>query len=225
MLEAIIFDMDGVIIDSERIHMKANEMTMEALGLKFEKEYYLQFVGSTTAHMWKTMIHDFDIKKSIVELDAISTESIKKILKGKGYPEVPGVTGLIKRLKDAGVRMAIASSSGIDRIKRVISDLSIEDMFEVLVTGDQVKKPKPAPDTFLAAAELLNVAKKNCLVIEDSTNGIRAAKAAGMTCVAYEIDDDILRQDNNEADYVIQGFDELDIDFFEMIYAHSNKEP
>ena len=89
----------------------------------------------------------------------------------------------------------------------------------------EVANPKPAPDTFLTAAALLNVAPSECIVVEDSLNGMKAAKNAGMVCVMYENSNPLFPVDTSYADYIVQGYEELDADYFRMIYAHTGGEP
>lgn len=224
MLKAIIFDMDGVLIDSEPVHLEAFRRLMDSLSIPFDKEYYLQFIGSTTEHMWNKVITDYKITLSKDELVVKSNNFVKEINGEAGYPVMRGAAELIQRLSCAGVKLAVASSSGMDRIENTLDKLGVRGFFDGVVSGLQVKNPKPAPDTFLEAARLLNVCADECIVIEDSLNGMKAAKNAGMICVMYE-NLSIGAVDSTYADYIIQGFEDLDKKFFEMIYAHGKGEP
>lgn len=225
MLKAVIFDMDGVLIDSEPIHMKAFEILFEQLGLSYEKEYYLQFIGSTTDHMWDTVIKDYGVSMTKDQLMEMCDKNVAKIIGETGYPVIEGVSGLIRSLHEAGILLAVASSSGKTRIENTLSKMHIISCFDVVVSGTEVAHPKPAPDTFLKAAEKLEVEPSECMVVEDSLNGMQAAKQAGMVCVMYEGDNDLPRPDASYADYVIQGFEETDASYFKMIYAHTGGEP
>ena len=224
MLKAIIFDMDGVLIDSEPVHLEAFRRLMDSLSIPFDKEYYLQFIGSTTEHMWNKVITDYKITLSKDELMVKSNNFVKEINGETGYPVMRGAAELIQRLSCVGVKLAVASSSGMDRIENTLDKLGVREFFDGVVSGLQVKNPKPAPDTFLEAARLLNVSADECIVIEDSLNGMKAAKNAGMICVMYE-NLSIGAVDSTYADYIIQGFEDLDKKFFEMIYAHGKGEP
>lgn len=230
MLKAIIFDMDGVLIDSEPVHKQANAMLMEALGLPFDEQYYAQFVGSTTTYMWDKMIRDFSITHTPDELMAMSDGYVKEINGAAGYPEIPAVgdliRGLVKMKAQKDLKLAVASSSQMSRITYVLECMGLSDAFDGIVSGIQVAHPKPAPDTFLKAAELLGVSPQECLVIEDSWNGMKAAKAAGMVCVGFENPLIPMEEQNMEyADYVIQGFADIDFRFLDMIYCHQMDEP
>lgn len=224
MLKAVIFDMDGVLIDSEPIHLEANKRLMESLSIPFDKEYYLQFVGSTTDYMWNKVITDYNITLSKDELMEKSNEIVKEINGEDGYPVMEGAAELIRRLKSAGIKLAVASSSGMERITNTLKKLGVEELFDGIISGEQVKNPKPAPDTFLEAAKTLLVEPDECIVIEDSLNGMKAAKNAGMVCVMYE-NLGIGTVDSAYADYIVQGFEELDDKFFYMVYAHKKGEP
>ena len=224
MLKAVIFDMDGVLIDSEPVHMEAFKMLMDTLKIEFDKEYYLQFVGSTTDYMWAKVIKDFNLSLTDDELMKMSDEFVRKINGNSGYPIMKGAKELINNIWESGIKLAVASSSGIYRIEETVKKLGVYEKFDVLVSGKTVKNPKPAPDTFLKAAELLSVSPDECIVIEDSLNGMKAAKNANMVCVMYE-NLSMGRVDASYADYIIQGFEELDAKYFEMIYCHKKGEP
>lgn len=224
MLKAVIFDMDGVLIDSEPVHMEAFKMLMESLSIEFNKEYYLQFIGSTTDYMWKKVIRDFNLHLTDKDLMEISDKFIKEINGDEGYPIMAGVSDVINKIHESGIKLAVASSSGIERIEETVKRLGAYEKFDALVSGKTVKNPKPAPDTFLKAAEQLNVLPKECLVIEDSLNGMKAAKNAGMVCVMYE-NPSMGKVDSSYADYIIQGFEELDAKYFDMVYCHKKGEP
>ena len=224
MLKAVVCDMDGVLIDSEPVHMEAHKRIMEKLNLPFEKDYYMQFVGSTTDYMWAKMIKDFSIDLSPDELMKMSDEFVKEINGEAGYPVMEGAKNIICTLKDSGLKLAVASSSGISRIEQSLDKIGVRDEFDVIVSGMKVENPKPAPDVFLKAAEELNVSPDECIVIEDSLNGMKAAKNAGMICVMYE-NSSLGKQDSTYADYVLQGFSGVDEKFFSMVYSHCKGEP
>ena len=122
------------------------------------------------------------------------------------------------------MKMAVASSSMYERIERTAKSLGVDDCFDVYVSGEQLKRPKPAPDIFIKAAELLGVSPSECIVIEDSGNGVNAAKAAGMACVGY-INPGSGDQDLSAADYLVESLEGLETSFFNMVHAHCNGEP
>lgn len=227
MLKAVIFDMDGVLIDSETIHFQANKKVLSDMGRELSYDYYKQFIGATLTKMWEVMKADgmVDADKTIDELNDLSYSATNAILmQNGGYPAVEGAPELVRNLKKNGMKLAVASSSMYDRIKVTVSNLGIDDCFDVLVSGEQLKNPKPAPDIFLEAARQLHVSADECIVIEDSGNGVNAAKAADMACIGY-INPGSGEQDLSKADYLVESFDGLELPFFEMVHAHANGQP
>jgi len=132
---------------------------------------------------------------------------------------VPFSGEFVKRL-NGKVKLAIASSSSIASIERNMEQLGLRKYFDKVVSGVTVDKPKPAPDVFLKAAEELGVKPEECLVIEDSCNGVKAAKAAGMACIGY-VNPNSGEQDLSEADCLLLGFEEAGFDFVEKVYNHT----
>ncbi|MBD5137630.1 MAG: HAD family phosphatase [Lachnospiraceae bacterium] len=224
MLKAIIFDMDGVLIDSEPVHFEANKKIMKGFGHDLEYEYYKQFIGSTLTHMWQVLKEDYGIEDEIESLNKMSEQGSKDIIGKDGYIKIPGACELVEMFRKNKLRLAVASSSAPDIIDNVVSSLGIKQYFDILVSGMNVAHPKPAPDIFLNAAELLEVDSSECMVIEDSANGVNAARSAGMTCVGY-INPNSGVQDLSNAHYLVESFVGLDMSFFNMVYCHANGEP
>ncbi|MGH4117231.1 HAD family hydrolase [Clostridium sp.] len=210
MLKAVIFDMDGVIIDSEPIHMKLENETYKKLGIDVTGNEHLSFVGSTSHYMWKTLRNKYKLSQTLEELIEYDRNIYFKYLNSDECEIIliEGVKELIEDLHENGVKLAIASSSPLNVIEAIVKKFQIEEYFEVFVTGDYVKKSKPEPDIFIFAAEKLRVSPENCVVIEDSHNGVLAAKKAGMKCVGINSDVEG-RQDISMADLVINSFKEL----------------
>ena len=225
MLKAVIFDMDGVLVDSEPLHYEVNRLTMQhEFGKDLDYEYYKQYIGSTVMAMWNKIIKDFSLEGyTAQQLFDISEDVKEKLLEHDGYPEVPGVVSFVKSIS-AKYKLAVASSSALANIEKNVKKLGIEGDFDALVTGLSVKNPKPAPDIFLKAAEQLGVKPEECIVVEDSCNGTRAAKAAGMACIGF-INPGSGEQDLSAADYLFEAFDNIDDGFIEMVHSHHFAEP
>lgn len=151
----------------------------------------------------------------------VKAEMIKK----QGYPPlIPHIKELLYRLFEAGYDMAIASSSPMEYIENVTEYWGIRKYFKYLVSGECVENPKPAPDIFLKTARLMGISPKECLVVEDSQNGCKAAKKANMTCMAF-YNQDSGKQDLSLASVVVEGFEEIDKNFLEKIYSHNHHIP
>jgi HAD superfamily hydrolase (TIGR01509 family) len=209
MLKAVIFDMDGVIIDSEPSHLKLENEMYKKLGIEVTGDEHHTFVGTTSQYMWEALKNKHKLSQSLDELVKHDRNIFFKYLNSDEceITLIDGVKELIKELHDNGVNLAIASSSPLNVIEAIAKKFHIEEYFKVFVTGDYVKRSKPEPDIFLFASEKLGTTAENCLVIEDSHNGVLAAKKAGMKCVG--INSGAGSQDISMADLVINSFKEV----------------
>ena len=225
MLKTIIFDMDGVIIDSEPQHAKAAVRTFKELGADVDIEYCYSFIGSSTKKMAETAIKDFSLDISTDELLEKLNKTKKEMHEKEGYIAVPGVIELIKRLYRDGIQLAIASSSSPKEIETVVKKLGIKKYFEKLVSASQVKHPKPAPDTFLLALEKLGASLEDTVIIEDSENGVKAAKECNVTCIGFSSPDAVKPQNLYKADVLIESFDSIDKTFIENTLLRSHGKP
>ncbi|WP_446898953.1 HAD family hydrolase [Clostridium sp. LBM24168] len=209
-VKAVIFDMDGVIIDSEPAHLRINNKMFEKLKIDVSDEEKLKFVGATTSSVWEIIKGKYNLSYSIGELVKMDRDLYMKDLKStSNIKPITGVDVLIKKFYKNKLKLAIASSSPMDVIKIIISNFKLNRYFDYLITGDEVKRSKPAPDIFLKAAELLGVLPKECVVIEDSKNGIQAAKSAGMYCIGF-LNLNSGQQDLSKADLVVDSLESID---------------
>jgi len=215
MIKAVIFDMDGVLLDSEPFYFASNMGIFQELGFggQMTMEDYKPFVGAPAWFMWETLLARFGaavVNRPIVELVHYEREKYLKFLQAKcaagEVAPIPGVIKLLDDLVESGHKMAIASSSDINVIHTVVDALGIRKYFDFLATGDYVKHGKPAPDIFLYAAKELGIAPEKCAVIEDSCNGVKGAAAAGMYVVGY-YNPHSGEQDLSAADTIIDNLD------------------
>lgn len=224
MLKAVIFDMDGVLVDTEPLHYRINEMVLQDMGHELPFDYYKQFIGSTKTHMWLTVIRDYGLDKTPDQLNELVYKKENEIIEQEGFPKISGAKQLVSSLKDAGFRLAVASSSSPDIIIKMTQGVEVYEYFDEFVSGETVAHPKPAPDVFLKAAECLGVLPEECLVIEDSKNGVCAAKAAGMACLGFA-NPGSGEQDLSLADYLFESYESIDPMFVDMVYHRSHKIP
>lgn len=213
MLQAFIFDMDGVIIDSEPIHFEVDIQTMSYLGHDISKEDLEKYVGTTNPAMWQSIRQEYNLLQTVEEI--IEYQSAKKIstLRGLEIEPIEGIKELIINLKEYDIPVAIASSSPRGFIEEVLSKLGMENDFDCVVSGEEVAQGKPAPDVYIEAARQLGVDVKRCLVLEDSRNGIIAAKAAGMRCIGF-VNPNSGNQDLSKADYIVEDIREIILEPF-----------
>lgn len=218
MLKALIFDMDGVIIDSEPIHFRVEKRLFEDLGLAISDDEHHSFVGTTSRWMWSYIKDKYKLNQSIEELVQMeATSYVDHLLSQKDKKPIPGVVDLIQELHGNNVRLAVASSASVRNIEIVLKMFRLERFFEVRVSGDEVRNGKPAPDVFLRCAKTLGLRPGECIVIEDSKNGVEAAKAAGMKCIGFK-NPNSGGQDLSAADMVIGSFLELDYQRLRQVY-------
>ncbi len=224
MLKAIIFDMDGVIIDSEPQHAQAAMQVFKRHGADADYDYCASFIGSSTRAMTEDAIEKFGIDTPPEELLREMNAEKRKILKEEGYTILPGVRELIRNLYHNGLRLAIASSSSPSEIENTMKTLGIKKYFTKLISSSHVEHPKPAPDCFLLALRELGVNAKETMVVEDSCFGAQAAKAAGITCVGF-VNPHSGQQDLSSADVLLESFEVIDYRFFKNVHMRSNGKP
>ncbi len=224
MLKAVLFDMDGVIIDSEPLHAKAAVLALQKYNISIPLEYLNGFVGCTTYSMCQRIVADYQLSLPPEELLRSINDSKNNLVQTEGYVVIPYVIELIKDLYSHGIKLMIASSSYPEAIEEVMNTLELTEYFEGYVAGSMVTHPKPAPDIFLLAADRLKVRPDECIIIEDSHHGVSAAAAAGITSIGF-VNPNSGEQDLRKAAILVEGFDEVDYSFVNRIYQTAHKEP
>jgi beta-phosphoglucomutase family hydrolase len=210
LFKACIFDMDGVIIDSEPMHFEIDLIMTHQLGLNLTHEDFEKYVGMTNPAMWKHIKEVHKLEPSVDELIRIQMDMKLRILKERDEKPIEGIVSLLQALKKAGYPIGLASSSPILFIQAVLEKLELHPYFSVIVSGEEVAQGKPAPDVFLKAAQLLQVEAEHCAVIEDSRNGVAAAKAAGMACIGY-LNPNSGQQDLTRADLIVDSITKITV--------------
>lgn len=210
MIKTVIFDMDGVIVDTEPVHRYAYYKQFTELNIEVPEEMYTSFTGLSTRNTFQTLKGNFpSIEHEVEDLiqwkrnifnDAFDTKEDLYLL--------AGVEDLIKDLYAKGIQLILASSASKVTIERVFTRFNLHQYFSHIVSGEDFPQSKPNPAIFIHAASLSIAPKEECIIIEDSTNGIKAAKGAGIFCVGYRSEHSNL-QDYSEADIVINHFSEL----------------
>ncbi len=215
MITTVIFDMNGVITDDEECHELATKRAFEQVGLDITPEIYRRFcLGRTDLAAFKELIEIYSLYK--VKLEQIIADKTKIYLdlirhELKIYPEV---VDLIDRLNE-NYTLALTTSSTLSEAQTVINKLKLQDKFRVVITSQDVVFGKPHPEPYLLTAKKLGVDPRACLVIEDSENGVRSAKAAGMKCVA--ITNSEKRDKLMLADQIVDRFSEITDAFIRQI--------
>jgi HAD superfamily hydrolase (TIGR01509 family) len=182
-LRAVIFDMDGVLIDSEPLHFEATRRVLADHGVAYSAADNEEFLGITAFQTYATLRRRHRLAVAERDLVQAYSEELLRIIPDRAQP-MAGVPEVLEELRAAGLRLALASSAEPEVIRATLNGLCISGVFEVVISGAEVERGKPAPDIFLEAARRLGVPPGACLVVEDSRNGVLAARAAGIHCVA-----------------------------------------
>jgi len=210
MIQAVIFDNDGVIVDSEPLHHLAEKQTMARYGVAITEDEFLKYVGIGTEQMFGDWIKKFQLTAADpTEMIERHQGTLMQLFIEQVQP-TPNVVPFIQQLANKQYKLAVASSSQRALVEIGLRKYDLLNYFQVVVCADDVTNPKPDPELFLRAAEQLQVSPAGCLVIEDSAAGIQAAKAAGMYCVGY-LNAHSGRQDLSAADIVVGDFGEIQL--------------
>ncbi len=207
-VKAVLFDMDGVLLDSEPLHDKINEDIYAALGINIDKSTVNEFIGRVSSERWTTLKERYSLKPSVDELNDWQWRDLVAALPDSGVGPSAGLDILLGFLREEKIRATIASSSRRAFVEAVIDHLELRDHMSGYTCGEESARCKPAPDIFLLAARKLGVDPRECLVIEDSCAGVRAAKAAGMYTVGY-INPTSEGQDLSEADVTVDKLQDV----------------
>lgn len=216
IIQAVLFDLDGLMFDSEPHSLASWEAVLIERGVQLDQLTIDSILGLRIDATARTLIDKYHLPDTVPGLADAKTEYQIAHLDGN-VPPMPGLIELIDEIDRRGLKKAIASS-GIRRyVEAVLRANGLLDRFSVIITGDQVAHGKPAPDVFLAAARALNVEPQHCLVLEDAPAGVQAAKAAGMTCIAVP-DHSVAQLDLSQADRVVTSLHEIRVALPELVH-------
>ncbi|OON69427.1 HAD family hydrolase [Hymenobacter sp. CRA2] len=209
MIRTVIFDMDGVLVDTEPLHHDAFFRHFAELGLRISDTEYATFLGSSTSNMYQRIKQEYGLREEVPALVQRKRELFGVAFEANTTLELlPGARELVLDLYQAGVPLQLASSASHETIDRVFTRFQLYPYFQNRVSGEEFPQSKPNPAIFLRAAELAGMPPQACLVIEDSANGVTAAKAAGMYCVGYRSAHSG-GQDLHFADHIVADLREL----------------
>jgi HAD superfamily hydrolase (TIGR01509 family) len=202
--------MDGVLVDSEKYHFEAEMLIFEGMEIDVSEKEVDSFVGLAINKMWEQIKTKYNLEEPLqflIEVDTLSRVNFFKSIAEEITP-IAGVKELLEEIKKQGLKTAVASSSHPDLIKIVLEAAGLLQYFSFYLSGFQVKQGKPEPDIFLEAAVRLGVKPEECVVIEDSYNGVTAAKKAGMKCIGFK-NPSSGNQNLFAADRVVASFSEI----------------
>ncbi|WP_378954356.1 HAD family hydrolase [Pelosinus sp. sgz500959] len=182
-IKAIIFDLDGTLVDSEPNYYEGDKKLLEEYGIELTEDMKSKYTGIGSQDMMEDIKKKFNINDSVEKLVAKKNKYYIEIAKDNTIV-FPEMLNFLQLLKKNNFPMAIASGSSPEIIEMIISITNIKSYFDVTLSAEEVKKGKPAPDIFLETAKRLGISPINCLVLEDSQYGVEAAKSAGMYCIS-----------------------------------------
>lgn len=209
ILKAVLFDMDGVIVDTEPLHRKAYFKMFDEVGIDVSEDLYDSFTGQATLPICRTLCEHFQLSQAPEELVALKRKHFKHLFDtDPDLQLIDGVLDLIKDYYRNGLTLVLASSASMANINRIFKRFDLDQYFKAKISGADLKASKPHPEIFIKAAELAGEDRSNCMVIEDSTNGIKAAHTANIYCVGYRSPHSV-NQDYSKANRVIDDFKEI----------------
>ncbi|MFA6135064.1 MAG: HAD family phosphatase [Phycisphaerae bacterium] len=180
---AVIFDMDGVLVDSYQAHFKSWQRLAAAHGLAMTEQQFASGFGRTGREIVRSLWDGRFTESQVLAVDAEKEVYYRQVL-AESFPEMPGADALLRQLHEAGFALAIGSSGPPENVQAIVAGLREGKLFDATVNGMDVHRGKPDPEIFLLAASKLGIPPACCAVIEDAPAGVQAAKAAGMVAVA-----------------------------------------
>lgn len=193
MIKAVIFDLDGLMIDSEQLSHRSLNLLLSRFGCHISAEEYRHMIGLDNLQFARYALDRFGLNLSPEQLMEEHHRQLQALMQTELQP-AEGLLPLLRRLKVTGLKLAVASNSPISYVENALQIIGVRQDFDCLLGEDLVARPKPAPDVYLAAAEGVGAAPAECLALEDSPVGLRAALAAGIPCVvipnAYQPESD-----------------------------------
>jgi len=209
MLKAVLFDMDGVIVDTEPLHRKAYFLMFSDMNIEVSETLYTSFTGQSTLNICKKLVDMFNLNEAPETLVKCKRKHFKYLFENDSSLQLlDGVLHLIKDYYNNGLTLVLASSASMPNIDRIFDRFDLNQYFIAKLSGADLKESKPHPEIFIKAAEAAGQPRENCMVIEDSSNGIKAANDAGIFVVGYDSIHST-DQDYSNADKVVSSFEEV----------------
>lgn len=204
---AVIFDMDGVLIDSQPLHYELDMNVLKNCGYDAKLSTVIPYTGLGNPDRWPKYKEDLALTQEPEKLIEMAEEEMRKVFTDAPLKPIDGIPTLIEGIKAMGIKCGVASSSSHELISLVLGKIGLEGKFDVIISGEDVTEGKPAPDVYLKAAEKAGATPSLCIAIEDAPAGILSAKNAGFTCIAFD-NPNTLGQDFTHADYTISRYDD-----------------
>lgn len=205
-IEAVLFDMDGVIFDTEKVYLDIWTKVFKKYKYKLEPDVYISVMGTGRKNVMKVFTDNYGQDLPILDMYKEKDEMLFQVIEAGQVPLKEGAMEIIKSLKNNNFKIALATSAKRDRLNKQLKMGKLEGMFDTIVCGDDVINGKPNPEIFLKSAENLSVNPENCAVIEDSAAGIKAAHSGKMIAIHVE---DLKKADEEILNYCHKNFKNL----------------
>ena len=210
MIKGIVFDCDGVIVDSEPYFAKGCADQLTTFGVDFDEEIFEAATGGTARLMCEMLVAKYpQINQTVDEYEKGFFYYTNRYLMSDELEPMPGFVEFVKTGYEKGIKMVVASSSPYYYVEHKLKLFGVFEYFDNIVSADDITHTKPHPEIYLKAVEKLGLNKDEIIAIEDSTNGIKSAKSAGLYCVGFKASEII--QDTHEADEEVKAFNEISI--------------
>lgn len=203
-IKLVIFDMDGLMVDTESICIKAWDKVFNNYKIKVEKEFYFEIIGSSAKVLEEKIKHRKILKDNLKFEDILNVQRKE----AANIVEKEGIEELLGYLENKGIKKAVASSSFRTKVNKFLTITGLIDKFDYIVAGDEVKDSKPAPDLYLNVIEKFGIDNQNIIILEDSKNGLTAAKRAGLEKRIY-IPDIVILSSEEEKKLTYKKFNSL----------------
>jgi len=213
-IKGILWDMDGVLVDTEELHFQSWERTLSAYNIPFTRELFKETFGMNNWGTVKRLIGHDPEQEQYATISDQKELLFQQLSKGQVQP-LPGVIELLQFFKSRNLKQAIASSAPQENIDVVVDELNIRGFFDAIVSGSKLTG-KPSPDVFIASAKAIGVSVQNCLVIEDSIPGVEGAKRGGMFCLA--VTNTNPAENLKKADYIVNSLLQVNLNDFENYF-------
>lgn len=221
MLKAVLFDMDGVVVNTEPLHHKAYYRMFDDVNIQVSDELYASFTGQSTLSICRQLCKHFNLPIGAETLVDIKRDHFKHLFDtDTSLALIDGVLDLIKDYHAHGLVLVLASSASMNNINSVFERFDLNQYFLSKISGADLRESKPHPEIFEVAAHASGCKPSQCMVIEDSTNGIIAAKEAGIFCVGYDSYHSH-DQDYSRADLVVSNFEEIAFEKIKEVFSVS----
>jgi beta-phosphoglucomutase family hydrolase len=214
--QGVIWDMDGVLVDTGEFHFQAWSRALPEYGITFTRQLFRATFGMNNAGILSVLLGQTPAPELLAEISDRKEQLFRQAVRGRVQP-LPGVLAWLERLKAAGMGQAIASSAPPANIDALVDELGLRDYFDAIASGFDLPG-KPDPALFLKVARLIGVPPERCVVVEDAVAGVEAARRAGMKCIAVTTTNPVHAL--KAADVVVERLDTLPPDTFERLLAN-----